>query len=111
MTASISLSELDPQQQFAALKIFMKKGEVVIDEREIEIPNTISARYVCAECGRFVVTTFYTIDIIGGVASRIKCSHCSGNMSLYLMGTGLETEVKKLRKKIQKRMDDYWKKG
>lgn len=105
---SIQLNELTPQQQFAVLKLYMKGEVPFFEEQEVELPPLISARYVCAECGKFIIPTFHLEDIKGGISNRIKCSPCGGNMSLYLMGTGLETEIKKAKKNIQRHIDDYF---
>jgi len=104
---TVFLSELPPQKQFAVMKLFMEGEIPLFKGEEVILPDMISARYVCADCGKFVIPTFYLDDIVS-IAKRVKCPHCSGNMSLYLMGTELQQEVKRIRKGIQRKIYDFF---
>ncbi len=98
---SIELFKLSPQKQFAAVKLLIRGEKPLFKDKKIIFPRNISARYICNECGKFVIPTFHLVDIKNGISTVIRCYNCGKKMVLYLMGTELQQEVKKIRNKIR----------
>jgi len=103
----MNLSELSPQEQYAVMKLVMRGEKPFFKGEVVKVPSTISARYVCAQCGKFVMPVFH-IEDIKSISTMVKCPSCYGNMSLYLMGTELDKEIKRIRESIQKKIVDFF---